>query len=101
VVAPGNPIAAQKISTKAVKALQRESIGPIALLQYGIEAPINKKIGARRPVLIYLIIRMPKVKKPRPARPKTPVTPKNIKILSFYNFFYSAKIYKAEIILII
>ena len=44
---------------------------------------------------------MPKVKKPQPIRLKAFVTPKDIKMLSFYNFFYSAKIYKAKIILII
>ena len=44
---------------------------------------------------------MLKVKKPWPIKLKTLITPKNIKILNFYNFFYLAKIYKAEIILII
>ena len=81
--------------------MQRESIGFIALPLYEIGAFINKKAEARRLVLIYLIIKTLKVKKPWLARPKAPVISKNIKILSFYNFFYLAKIYKAEIILII
>ena len=67
----------------------------------GTGAFINKKAGIRRPVLTYLIIKIPGVKKPWPIGLKVFVTPKNIKILSFYNFFYLARIYKAEIILII
>ena len=88
----------QKISTGAAKALQQKSIGLAALLLRETEALINKKAETRRPVLI---IKTPKVKKPRLIGPKIPVTPKNIKILNFYNFFYSAKVYKAKITLII
>ena len=81
--------------------MQQKNINPIVLPPRGTEALINKKIKAKRLILTYLITKTLGVKKPRPARPKAPVTPKNIKILNFYNFLYSAKIYKAEIILII
>jgi len=81
--------------------LQQENISPIALPLRGIKAFINKKTETRRPVLIYLITKMLKVKKTRLIGLKASVTFKNIKILSFYNFFYSVKIYKAKITLII
>jgi len=81
--------------------LQQENISLIALLLRGTGAFINKKAEAKRPVLIYLITKTLGVKKPRLIGPKAPVTLKNIKILSFYNFLYSAKIYKAKITLII
>jgi len=67
--------------------LQRENIGLIALPLRGTGAPINKKTGIRRLVLIYLIIKTLKVKKPWLAKLKIFVTFKNIKILNFYNFF--------------
>ena len=81
--------------------MQQKNIGPAALPLYKTETFINKKAKIKYLVLTYLITKIPKVKKPWPARPKIPITPKNIKILNFYNFFYSAKIYKTEITLII
>ena len=94
-------IAVQEISIRAAKALQQESIGPIALPLCGTGAFINKKAEIRRLILTYLITKIPGVKKLWLARPKISVTSKNIKILNFYNFFYLARIYKAEITLII
>ena len=53
---------------------------------YGTETFINKKAKARRLVLIYLITKTLKVKKPWLAKLKIPIIFKNIKILNFYNF---------------